>query len=105
MVLCAGVFWARIEQMHISWLSLKQETYVNLVWLWACWADMGCYNDRCQEYEGKLGFVRDVGDTKLISSAAQRTVSLRSFICSSVPETVPLVTGFQSTDNHTWTAN
>lgn len=70
-VLCAGVFGARIEQMHTNWLSLKQEVCMD----WACWADMGRYSDRCQEYEGKLGFVRDMGDTWLISWGAQRTVS------------------------------
>lgn len=32
-VLCAGVFWARAEQMHISLLGLKQEIYADLVWL------------------------------------------------------------------------
>lgn len=57
-VLCAGVFWARIEQVHINWLSLKQEVYMDWVWLWAWWVDLGCYNDRGQECEGKLGFVR-----------------------------------------------
>lgn len=60
MVLRAGVFWARIEQMHVNWLSLKQEISRNLVWLWAGWVDLGCYNDTRQEYEGELGFVRDM---------------------------------------------
>lgn len=30
-MLCAGVFWARIEQMCISWLSLKQEICLDWV--------------------------------------------------------------------------
>lgn len=75
MVLHAEVFWARIEQMHINCLSLKQGIYTDSVWLWACCADIGCYSDRCQEYEGKLGFVRDMEDIRLISLAARRTVS------------------------------
>lgn len=73
---CFGQEWSRcvstVNRLTVN--SLKQEICTDLVWLWACWADMGCYNDRCQEYEGRLGFVRDMGDTRLISLAAQRTV-------------------------------
>lgn len=62
-----------------------------VAWLWGCWEDIGYYNDRCQEYEGKLGIVRDMGDTRLVISDAQRTVRLRAFTCSSVAEIVPSV--------------
>lgn len=80
MVLRAEVFWAIIvvivcSIIQTNCLSLKQGICTDSVWLWACCVDMGCYRDRCQEYEGKLGFVRNMEDIRLISLAAQRTVS------------------------------